>query len=138
MLNMLKYAALMFLFRSHLILCDDGSQHKPQLKQTNDYLKSEEPLQRFATISPIVQRLSGDGNDRYRRSSRDAGMNFLRLYLCEAGYQNCMADERYFEVLDVLDVMGLEKNVELNDQNSRICSCFIVLSGTFDASAHLR
>lgn len=96
MLNMIKYAALMFLFRSHLILCDDGGQLTHQLEPSNDLQKSDEPLQRYATISPIVQRLGGNGNERFRRNSKDPGMNFLRLYLCESGYQNCMADERYF------------------------------------------
>lgn len=34
-------------------------------------------------------------NLRYRRSAKDAGINLLRLYLCEADYRNCFNENRY-------------------------------------------
>lgn len=94
---MFRVAVLVLLLKSDLIFGENAASHsgstvshvlKPELPNLPTLHQQTHPPSATSIISP-----------RYRRNSKD--LNFLRLYLCESGYQNCMPDERYVrETLD--------------------------------------
>lgn len=80
---MIRVAVFVLLLKSSLVFGDKATDHN-----ANGF---GHPAIGATPAQP--QLVTDTQYARYRRNSKD--LNFLRLYLCEAGYQNCMPDERY-------------------------------------------
>lgn len=81
-------AVFLLVIKSDLIFCDKTNDSN----NNGSILSSQRTTIGSQSDKGTQQILPQNGMGRYRRNSKD--LNFLRLYLCESGYQNCMPDER--------------------------------------------
>lgn len=92
---MIRLAVFVLLLKFDLIFCDKANGHNAN--GIGHPINSGTPSINRNARQFQAQSSDGTLNPRYRRNSKD--LSFLRLYLCEAGYQNCMPDERYLILL---------------------------------------
>lgn len=82
----MRFAFFVLLLNFHLILGNKLGDEERAAAIERDIRQS------LARLLPDYTNL------RYRRSAKDAGINLLRLYLCEVDYRNCLNDNRYGRV----------------------------------------